>query len=156
MLTSPSNDLDNEGGDTSEVGYREVISDLVTVKTLVSGDDTPDEGDTVTFQIEVTNSGGADATGVSLSDTLPTGITFTSSSESQGTYDAATGLWTIGAIADGGSATITLTGTVDVGQGGNTITNTTSAAMGDQDDPSTVATILLHRYCQRCGRFGHG
>ena len=139
----PSNDLDNEGGDTSEVAYREVIADLVTVKTLISGDSTPDEGDTVVFQIEVTNDGGADATGVSLTDSLPTGITLTGSTVSQGTYNAGSGLWNIGAIVDGGSAVITLTGTVDVGQGGNTITNTTSAATGDQDDPSTVGDDLI-------------
>ena len=76
IVTDPSTDLANEGGDTTEVAYREVIADLVTVKTLASGDATPDEGDVVTFQIVVTNDGGADATNVSLTDSLPTGITF--------------------------------------------------------------------------------
>ena len=143
-VNDPTVDLDNEGGDTTEVAYREVIADLVTVKTLISGDDTPDEGESVTFQIEVTNNGGAQATGVSLSDSLPTGITFANSSTSAGTtYNADTGVWTIGTLADGGSAILTLTGTVDVGQGGNMITNTTSAAMGDQDDPSTVGDDLV-------------
>ena len=37
-------------------------ADLVTVKTLASGDATPDEGDTVTFDITVTNSGPDGAT----------------------------------------------------------------------------------------------
>ena len=37
------------------------LSDLVTVKTLVSADATPNEGDTVTFQIEVVNNGAAQA-----------------------------------------------------------------------------------------------
>ena len=55
-------------------------ADLVTVKTLASGDSTPAEGDTVSFDIEVTNNGIAQATGVSLTDTLPAGITFTSNS----------------------------------------------------------------------------
>ena len=50
-------------------------ADLVTVKTLLSGDATPDEGDTVTFQIEVTNNGTDTATGVSLTDLLPSGLT---------------------------------------------------------------------------------
>ena len=111
------------------------------MKTLASGNATPDEGDTVTFQIEVTNNGGAQATNVSLVDTLPAGITFTGSTESQGTYDPATGLFDIGTLADGASAIITLTGTVDVGQGGNTITNITTAASGDQNDPSTFCLL---------------
>ena len=54
----------------------------------------------------------------------------------------ATGLWTIGTLNDGAVATITLEGTVDAGQGGNTITNITTAATGDQVDPSTVGDDL--------------
>ena len=117
-------------------------ADLVTEKTLLSGDPTPLEGDSVTFQISVTNNGAAQATGVSLTDQLPAGITFTSSSLSQGTYDSATGLWTIGTLNESGVATIELTGTVDVGEGGNTITNITTAASGDQPDPSTAGDDL--------------
>ena len=48
----------------------------------------------------------------------------------------------MGTIADGGSAILTLEGTVDVGEGGNTITNVTTAASGDQPDPSTVGDDL--------------
>ena len=66
----------------------EVVADanLVTVKTLASGDPTPAEGDTVSFDILVTNDGTAQATNVSLTDTLPAGITFVSSSVTQGSY----------------------------------------------------------------------
>ena len=117
-------------------------ADLVTVKTLASGDSTPAEGDTVSFEIEVTNNGTAQATNVSLIDTLPAGITFASSSTTQGTYNSTTGLFNIGTLNAGASATLTLTGTVDVGQGGNTITNVTTAAMGDQPDPSTAGDDL--------------
>ena len=35
-----------------------------------------------------------------------------------------------------------LEGTVDVGEGGNTITNVSSAAIGDQPDPWTVGDDL--------------
>ena len=79
---------------------------------------------------------------MSLIDQLPAGITFTGSSASQGTYNAATGLWTIGTIDEGASAVITLTGTVDAAQAGSTITNITTAATGDQVDPSTVGDDL--------------
>ena len=145
IVTDPTTDLDNEAGDTSEVGFREVLveADLVTVKTLSSGNPTPDEGDTVTFDITVRNDGGDQATNVSLTDSLPAGITFTGSTTTPGTtYDQATGLFDIGTLNVGQTATLTLTGTVDVGQGGNTITNVTTAAMGDQDDPSTVGDDL--------------
>ena len=130
------------GDDLEEAVVVENLADLVTEKTLLSGDATPAEGDSVTFQISVTNNGAAQATGISLTDQLPAGITFTSSALTQGTYDAATGLWTIGTLNDGAVATIELTGTVDVGEGGNTITNITTAATGDQPDPSTVGDDL--------------
>ena len=115
---------------------------MVTVKTLASGDNTPAEGDTVSYDIVVTNNGSAQATGVSLTDTLPSGITFVSNSVTQGSYDATTGVFTIGTLASGDSATLTLTGTVDVGQGGNTLTNITTAATGDQPDPTTAGDDL--------------
>ena len=119
-------------------------ADLVTVKTLASGDSTPAEGDTVTFEIEVTNSGPDTATGVSLTDLLPAGLTVTAGNGAvtQGTYDAATGLWSIGDLASGATVTLTLEGTVDVGEGGNTITNVTTAARGNEADPSTVGDDL--------------
>ena len=124
-------------------------ANLVTVKTLASADATPEEGDTVTFQIEVSNNGAAQATNVSLQDLLPAGLTATASNgtTSQGSYNATTGVWSIGTLNNGASATVTLEGTVDVGEGGNILVNTTTAAAGDQNDPNTVGddyTCLLY------------
>ena len=119
-------------------------TDLVTVKTLASGDATPDEGDTVTFLITVTNNGAAQATNVALTDLLPTELTATGGNGaiSQGSYNATTGLWSVGTLNNGASATLTLEGTVNAGAGGNTVTNVTTAAAGDQPDPSTVGDDL--------------
>ena len=138
--TDPSTD----GDDLEEEVVVRDIADLVTVKTLASGNSNPDEGDTVTFQIEVTNLGLAQATGVSLTDLLPTGLTATAfnGTVTQGSYDAETGLFDIGTLNEGATVTLTLEGTVDVGQGGTTITNVTTAAMGDQVDPSTAGDDL--------------
>ena len=140
--TGDQPDPSTAGDDLEEAVVVENLADLVTEKTLFSGNPTPVEGESVTFQIVVTNNGAAQATGVSLVDQLPAGITFTSSSVTQGTYNAVTGLWNIGTINEGADAIITLTGTVDVGEGGNTITNITTAATGDQIDPSTVGDDL--------------
>ena len=65
------------GDDLDEAVVVDGEADLVTIKTLTSGDSTPAEGDTVTFAIEVTNDGSAQATNVSLVDQLPAGITYT-------------------------------------------------------------------------------
>ena len=92
---------------------------------------------------------------------MPPGVTLVGGTVTQGSYDTATGIWTIGTLNDGASAiitfdatvdagtlsvgqsaTLTLEGTVDVGEGGNTITNITTAATGDQPDPSTAGDDL--------------
>lgn len=104
--------------------------DLRTVKTLASSTATPAEGEAVSFRIAVTNLGPLGATGVNLTDQLPAGFTFVSATPSAGTYNNATGVWTIGALANGATANLILTGTVAVGQNGATLTNTTTAATG--------------------------
>jgi len=120
------------------------LADLVTVKTLTSGDATPAEGDTVTFAITVTNTGAAQATGVDLTDLIPAGLTASTNNgnvtgtggSTGGSYNDTSGLWSIGTLANGATATLTIEGVVDAGQGGNTITNTlANPATGDQPDP---------------------
>ena len=140
--TGDQPDPSTVGDELEEAVTVEADADLVTIKSLASGDNTPAEGDTVSFDIEVTNNGSAQATGVSLIDTLPAGITFVSNSVTQGSYNVNTGLFDIGTLAAGDSATLTLTGTVDIGQGDNTLTNITTAATGDQPDPSTAGDDL--------------
>ncbi|MGI9332597.1 MAG: LamG-like jellyroll fold domain-containing protein, partial [Gammaproteobacteria bacterium] len=98
-------------------------ADLSVEKTLVSGDPAPADGETVTIEIEVTNEGEAEALNVSLTDLLPAGLTPTANNAtvSQGIYDTNTGAWQVGLLFSGASATLTLEGTVDAGQGGATI-----------------------------------
>jgi hypothetical protein len=48
-------------------------------------------------------------------------LTYVSSTSSQGTYDSATGTWTIGTIANGASKTLTITASVNAGTGGTLI-----------------------------------
>ena len=89
-------------------------------------------------------SGPGDATNVDLTDLIPVGLTETvnNGGVTQGTYDAATGLFSIGTLLVGETATLTIEGTVNAGEGGNVITNVTTAATGDQVDPSTVGDDL--------------
>ena len=96
---------------------------------------TPNVGDNVTFTITATNNGPSDATGVAATDALPSGFTYVSSSAAPGTsYDSSTGVWTIGALDNGASLTLTITATVE--QPGS-LTNTVSVTASDQTDPDT-------------------
>jgi uncharacterized repeat protein (TIGR01451 family) len=86
-------------------------------------------GDTVTFSVVVSNNGPSDATGVIVNDPLPAGYAFVSSSASQGSYTAPD--WTVGSLADGASATLTIEATVtDVDDYLNV-----AAAAGNETDP---------------------
>jgi len=70
---------------------------------------TPHQGDSVTYTITVTNLGPADASDVEVSDTLPAGLSFIEASADIGTYDSGTGIWTIGLLTNGQTATLTIT-----------------------------------------------
>jgi len=120
-------------------------ADLVTVKSLAaSSSATPSVGDTVTYEITVTNDGPDVATGINLADSLPAGLTATGNN---GTVTGGTfnnGNWFIPILLNGNSETLTLEGTVDAGQGSNTITNTLAGpATSDADDSSTAGDDLI-------------
>ena len=63
-------------------------------------------GEDITYVITVANSGQGDATGVKVTESLPLNTTFWSASTASGTYDLATGVWTVGNITAGATATL--------------------------------------------------
>jgi uncharacterized repeat protein (TIGR01451 family) len=109
-------------------------ADLGVVKVV--DDATPEAGDTIVWSVTVTNNGPADTTGVELTDVLPSGVTYVTNSVTIGSYDDGTGIWTIGELLVGGSATMTVTTTVDPGAAGTTITNVATITGNDVSDPN--------------------
>src|SRR5204863_152577 len=89
----------------------------------------------ITFSVTVVNNGSNTATGVQVTDLLPAGLTFVSANSSQGSYDNTSGLWDVGALANGAQALLTIVATVVslVAQ-----TNTGSISDVDQFDPNTA------------------
>ena len=92
---------------------------------------TPTVGTNVTFTITATNNGPSTATVVSVADGLPSGYTFVSASPSVGTYTAPT--WTIGNLANGANATLTIIATVNA----TGIYANTATISGAQSDPTS-------------------
>jgi uncharacterized repeat protein (TIGR01451 family) len=82
---------------------------------------TAHEGDTLTYTMTVGNTGTADATGVTATETLPAGVTFVSATASTGTFDSTSGVWTVGTVAVGATETLTVTVTVNAGTEGSTL-----------------------------------
>ena len=70
--------------------------------------------------LTVTNNWPSDATNVTLIDQLPSDVTYISDTSS-GTYDANSGLWTIGSLTSGSSATIDITAQVNASAAGKTV-----------------------------------
>jgi len=109
------------------------IADLRVSKTV--NDATPDKNENVTFTVTVTNDGPNSATNVAVLDSLPAGLTFVSSTPSQGSYVNGTGIWTVGTLTNGGSATLQIVATV-VTSGAKT--NTAQVSSSDQFDPDST------------------
>ena len=110
---------------------------------LTNGEDntSPSVGDTVTFTVTLTNNGPLDDTGIIVTDIVPAGLTYSSSVADQGTYSATTGIWTVGSVANTGTATLTLKVTVNSGMATQKITSTAKITHSDQPDGDTSDNI---------------
>ena len=115
--------------------------------TKVASNNTPAVGSNITFTITANNAGPSNATGVVINDVLPAGYTFVSSTPSVGTYDNGTGVWTIGNLANGASATLDIVVTVNAtGSYANTATisgNETDPTPGNNTSTATPVPVNL-------------
>ena len=101
-------------------------------------DATPSEGEAITFKVFVANLGPDDVTEVVVTDLLPSGLTYAGSTPSTGSYVSASGVWTIGALVNGDSASLALSATVDLGTAGATIANSASISANYDVDPDPL------------------
>lgn len=87
-------------------------SDKSIVKTVDNL--TPAVGSNVVFTLVATNNGPSTSNATVVTDLLPLGYTYVSSTPAAGTsYIPLTGTWTIGPLANGASSTMTITATVN-------------------------------------------
>jgi uncharacterized repeat protein (TIGR01451 family) len=123
--------------------------DIALTKTVDNNN--PSESDNITYTIVAVNNGPHSASSVVVNDLLPSSLTFVSSVAGQGSFDSNTGVWTIGSLANGASANLTIIATVNTGTGGTTITNTAAGTAAETDhNPSnnsasvnvTVGSVL--------------
>ena len=136
--STPGNNSTTEDDNASVTPF---IADLSVTKTaaLVGDNDasgTLTVGDDVAFTVTVANAGPDFATGVQLVDLLAAGYTYVTD-DSPGTYDPTTGLWNVGVLAPGETATlIILAATNASGPYGNTAQVTASQQFDPDSTPN--------------------
>lgn len=126
----------NPANDAAQAVVGVYGADLAILKTVDRP--TPNEGDALLYSIVVTNRGPSDTTGVSVSEPLTNGVTYVSNAVSQGSYASGSGLWTVGDLAAGESATLWIAATVDAGTKGASITNWSRITTTDMPDPDAA------------------
>lgn len=110
-------------------------ADLSVKKTASSS--TPNAGDNLEYTIEVTNNGPSTAQVVSVTDRLPVGVTFGATvSATQGAYNAQTGIWDLGTLTSGATATLKLR--VSVNNGAPTEIKNCAKASAQTNDPNSA------------------
>ncbi len=131
--STPGNNIASED-DQASVTVPGQSVDLAVTKSV--NNSTPSLGQSVVFTISVTNTSTSfTATGVGILDSLPAGLTYQSNTPSQGSYTPGTGVWSVGSLSPGSTATLTITATVNTS---GTIINTAQLSALDQTDPDST------------------
>jgi|GEM_PF-1461759 len=103
-------------------------------------------GSKVVFTLTATNLGAANASGIIVNDMLPSGYTYLSSSTATGSYNASNGNWSIGNLANAGTATLTITAKVkSTGIYLNTATVTSTTSDPVPGNNASTATVVPKR-----------
>ena len=118
----------------------------------IAKSDSPDPvvaGNSLTYQITVTNHGPSMATDVIVTDALPSGLTLPAATPSQGDCSTTSTITCdLGSIASGADATITIVANV-APSAARTLTNTATVAGNEYDDyttnnAATITTTVYH------------
>lgn len=120
----------------SDLAYFAPNADLSLTKNLVGSP--PIQGGVATYRLTVTNatSSTLTANGVAVRDTFPAGFNFTSASGT-GSFNSSTRIWSVGSLAPGASATLTLQGTI-TSAAGTVVTNVAEITASSAYDPDST------------------
>jgi uncharacterized repeat protein (TIGR01451 family) len=106
----------------------------------------PNVGQQFNYTVIAKNNGPDTATGIVVTDVIPSGLTYNSYTASQGTYNSITGIWNIGTLLNGANATIQLYVTPTSSLADTNVTNTATKIAQNEYDPTTpdTANVTLH------------
>lgn len=141
----PTTDGDSDADTNRTVDFGFIPFDLTITKTDDDGGATLAPGDTVTYTIVASNSGPADADNVTVTDTLPDGMTFVTAGSTTPASTTAVGndtllTYNFASIAAGDSETITIIATIDSNVTGTLTNNAEVSAPGERDVLTNTAS----------------
>ncbi len=130
---------DDPGNNCGPAGDDVVITllacaDLSLTKSLSNV--SPVSGDNVVFTISLNNSGPGSATKVSVIDLLPAGLTYVTAVALQGSYNVNNGIWSLGTLGAGKTATLKIT--VIFNAGAENAVNCAEVYASDAFDPDST------------------
>ena len=128
IATIDSDDTDPPVSDDATAVVLGEASPILQITKDVS-DEVVNPGDIITYTVVITNVGGADAINVTLTDVLPSNLTFVDGGDN-------TKIFTLGDLAIGDSVTKTYDVVVSNNSGAGTYTNTATA---EADNPSPIS-----------------
>ena len=151
------NDMDLPEGTTGVTSFIKTytihVGDVSDVGVTITADDsTPNTGAQVAYTLTASNDGPDDAAGVEVAVTLPAGLTYHSSATAKGTYDSATGVWSVGDLDNGASATLTLNATAGDDTHGKPLTVAAKIKAKETIGTSVVDELDTDESGQRGGR----
>jgi uncharacterized repeat protein (TIGR01451 family) len=130
--STPANGITTEDDYAERATAPTAVADLSLTKSVDNA--TPNVGANVIFTLTVSNAGPSAASGVEVTDLLPTGYTYVSD-DGGGAYVSGTGVWTVGALANGASDTLNITATVNVA---GVYLNASEVTAANESDPDST------------------
>ena len=151
--SEPNNGLVENEDDDDEVCFTVTNStniDLEITKTVSDPQPAAGAGATVKYTVTVVNNGNATATGVTVNDLLPAGTSYNTHTATQGSYNSASGDWSVGTLAPNASETLVITANIIGSQGDKplncamvTATDQHGTSQADPDsDPGPINSPL--------------
>jgi len=132
--STPNNNVASEDDqDDAEITFIGPSADLSLTKNVVTGNTSPVVGSQVSFELKITNDGPNNATGVQVTDLLPTGFQYVNYSSSAGTYNSTTGIWNVGTVDVGVTEALILDAKVLPTGDYKNITQVTASNLPDPD-----------------------
>ncbi len=121
----------------SSITFR-LIDDVLVTKTVNKNNPCP--GDIITYTITAKNQTIFSLL-TTVTDVLPAGVTYISSSTASGSYNPANGTWSISLLLPTFTATLTINARININMGGKTITNTATSTLNSSSVSIKVQNI---------------